>query len=160
MKKTRIFTILSLIGLVTMLSCFSCSLHAAEKTNREAILGVEPEWQENYTSYMYNYQYLDVLKSKIGQDLRIDIYLGFWCSDSKLQVPHFIRILDDLSDEKITVNYYTVERKPNKEVKYFVEDTKVEKVPTFIFYRGDKEIGRIIENPQKSLIEDFLSIVF
>jgi hypothetical protein len=53
-----------------------------------------------------------------------------------------------------------VKRKPSKKVKYFVEELKVERVPTFIFYRDGKEIGRIIENPKTSLIEDFLEIVF
>jgi hypothetical protein len=28
-------------------------------------------------------------------------------------------------------------------------------VPTFVVYRNDIEIGRIVENPQRSLAEDF-----
>jgi len=33
-------------------------------------------------------------------------------------------------------------------------------VPTFIFYRGGGEIGRIVENPKAGMIEDFMEIVF
>ena len=50
-------------------------------------------------------------------------------------------------------------KKPNKDVKYYVEDMKVERVPTFVFFRDGKEIGRTIENPKKSLLDDFLEIL-
>ena len=36
---------------------------------------------------------------------------------------------------------------------------EIEYVPTFIFYREDKEIGRIIETPILSLEEDMLAIL-
>jgi hypothetical protein len=35
----------------------------------------------------------------------------------------------------------------------------VEKVPTFIFYRSDREIGRIVENPKTGLLEDTIEIL-
>jgi len=41
-----------------------------------------------------------------------------------------------------------------------VEELKVERVPTFIFYRAGTEIGRIVENPTRGILEDFLAIVF
>jgi hypothetical protein len=150
----------NIVFAVTIVILFSLLLIGVEKTDKEKILQTGKEWQDNYTNYQYEAQYLDSLKFKIGENLRIDIYLGLWCPDSRLNVPNFMRVLDALSKTPITVNYYTVERKPNKEVKYFIEDLKVERVPTFIFYRDGKEIGRIIENPKKNLIEDFLEIVF
>ena len=57
------------------------------------------------------------------------------------------------------VNYYTVERKPAGDVKYFVEDLQVERVPTFIVYRGDREIGRIVENPKVTMLDDLIQIL-
>ena len=71
-----------------------------------------------------------------------------------------MKIIDDINKKEVEVNYYTVERKAGKDIKYFVEDLKIERVPTFIFYRDGKEIGRIVENPSNSLVEDFLDIIF
>ncbi len=62
--------------------------------------------------------------------------------------------------QDLKVTYYNVPRKAKPTVKYYVEKLHVEKVPTFIFYRSAKEIGRIVENPSNSLIEDFLDIIF
>jgi len=37
---------------------------------------------------------------------------------------------------------------------------KVERVPTFIFFRDGREIGRIVENPKTGMVEDFMEILF
>jgi len=40
-----------------------------------------------------------------------------------------------------------------------VASYKIELVPTFIFYDGDTELGRIIETPQTSIEGDLLKII-
>lgn len=147
---------------VVMIALFSVStgIFAAEKIDKEKILGHDEEWQKIYDDFAVDGDLIDTLKSKTGDNLKIDVYLGIWCGDSKNNVPPFMKIIDAIDEAgKVTVNYYTVERKPNKETKYYVEEFKVERVPTFIFYRDGKEIGRIIENPTNSLIEDFMEII-
>jgi thioredoxin 1 len=102
---------------------------------------------------------LEALKSKLGTGVRIDVYLGLWCPDSLNNVPQFIRIVDRLG-AGVTVRYFSLPKKADKSIRYFVENLKVDRVPTFLFYRGDKEIGRIVENPKIGMIEDFMDIVF
>ncbi len=150
-----------IIGVVLM--AFAMSGAAAEKIEKGKILANNEEWQKIYEQFTVDESMVEAVTAKIGDNMKIDVYLGLWCGDSKNNVPPFLKIIekiDEISDQKITVDYYTVERKPSKKVKYFVEELKVERVPTFIFYRDGKEIGRIIENPKNSLIEDFLEIVF
>ena len=132
---------------------------AAEGVNKEQILKTEG-WNQRYMTYEPDSSLIDTLKSKVGNNLKIDVYLAFWCGDSKRNVPLFLKIVDQIDSESLEVKYFTVKRKPNKETKYFVEKLKVERVPTFIFYRDGKEIGRIIENPENNMLEDFLGIVF
>jgi hypothetical protein len=36
---------------------------------------------------------------------------------------------------------------------------KIERLPRFIFYRRDREIGRIVENPKAGLFEDMSVIL-
>lgn len=132
---------------------------AAEGVNKEQILKNEG-WNQRYMTYEPDSSMIDTLKSKVGNNLKIDVYLAFWCGDSKRNVPLFLKIVDQIGSKSLEVHYFTVKRKPNKETKYFVEKLKVERVPTFIFYRDGKEIGRIIENPENNMLEDFLGIVF
>jgi|GEM_PF-542046 len=134
---------------------------AAEKIEKDKILKDE-EWKKVYDEFTTDDSLIEALASKSGENLKIDVYLAFWCGDSKRNVPPFLKIIEQINklNNNLTVNYYTVKRKPTRETKYFVEDLKVERVPTFIFYRDQKEIGRIIENPKNSLIEDFLEIIF
>ena len=42
---------------------------------------------------------------------------------------------------------------------YSIKELKIKRVPTFIFYKEGKEIGRIIESPNETLEKDFLKIV-
>jgi hypothetical protein len=158
MKKKNLIAIW-VIG-ISMVFFLSPLLTAMEKIDKNKILATGQEWKDNYMNYRVDESFLETLKTKIGDNLKIDVYLGTWCSDSLNNVPKFIKIIDTVGEDNIPVNYYNVERKPSKDVKYFVEDLKVERVPTFIFYRDGKEIGRIVENPKNSLLEDFLEIIF
>lgn len=148
------------LGVAIMLGPGMLMQHGAEKIDRDKILDHDREWQVVYDEYRVDFSYLDTLKAKVGDDLVINVYLGLWCKDSKENVPKFIKVLDIVRPESITVNYYTVERKANAGVKYFVEEFKVERVPTFIFYRRDQELGRIVEHPRKDMLEEILDIVF
>ena len=152
--------ILIYTAVVMLVLLCSPLLHSAEKITKEEILKTGKEWEDNYSNYDVDQSYIEVLNAKVGDNLTIDVYLGLWCSDSQNNVPKFIKVADFVRTENFKVNYYTVERKASPDVKYFVEDLKVERVPTFIFYRDGKEIGRIVENPQKSMIDDFLEIIF
>lgn len=142
-------------------SVFTGGAFAAEKIDKGKILTHNDEWKAIYESFQPGDDLIETLKTKIGDNLKIDVYFGFWCGDSKDHVPPFLKILESVDEEgKIPVNFYTVERKPTPETKYYAEELKVERVPTFIFYRDGKEIGRIVETPTNSLEEDFLEIVF
>ena len=158
MKKKNRFAII-ILG-ITLGIFFSLSLPAVEKIAKDKILKTDLEWEDIYGQYQVDLSLLGILKEKLGDNLKIDVYLGLWCSDSKNNVPVFMKIIDILGQDNFPVNYYTVERKANKDIKYYVEDLKVERVPTFIFYRNGQEIGRIVENPQKTIIDDFLEIIF
>jgi hypothetical protein len=125
---------------------------------RELILSESPEWQAKYDAFKPDPDLIKEMKPKLGSDLRVDVYLGLWCPDSRNNVPPFIKLLDELG-APVNVQYYSVQRKPSSSIKYYVDSVRVERVPTFIFYRGDKEIGRIIENPKTGLLEDMREII-
>ncbi len=90
--------------------------------------------------------------------LKITIAMGTWCSDSKEQVPGFFKLIDELKFDEKNVHIICVDRS-KKGIADEAAGLSLEKIPTFIFYKSDKEIGRIIETPEKSLEAHLLSIL-
>ncbi len=154
MMRIRVLIICVFIGFM-----FSLSLAAMETITRDQILSTGEDWQKSYEGYEVDEELLKKIKNALDEGYRIDVYLGLWCKDSVNNVPKFIKIIDTLDMEKLRVNYFTVERSDKQDAQYFVPEFEIERVPTFIFYCDDIEIGRIIENPEKSMIEDFLDIL-
>jgi hypothetical protein len=117
-----------------------------------------PGWEQVYEAYTPDAAAIAALKEKTP-GLRADVYFATWCDDSKKNVPQFLKILDALNDADFKVTFHALDKKATTGQKYYVEDVRVEKVPTFIFYLNDAEIGRIIENPKYSILQDMLQIV-
>ncbi|MCP4552097.1 MAG: thioredoxin family protein [Bacteroidetes bacterium] len=92
------------------------------------------------------------------KDVTIQMVLGTWCYDSKLQVPKFMKMLDEtqFADSNLTIVAVNRMKKTNNAN---IDDLKINYVPTFIVYRNKKEIGRIVEKPKKTLEQDLLKIV-
>ncbi len=83
--------------------------------------------------------------------------MGTWCSDSKREVPRFYKIIKLINYDENKIELICVDRK--KEVtNYDVSNYDIKYVPTFIFLKDEKEIGRIIESPKQKLEEDLLEI--
>lgn len=90
--------------------------------------------------------------------IKIVCVMGTWCSDSRREVPRFFKILDNLKFEENNLSLYCVDRKKQAEG-FDIDQFVIERVPTFIFYKNDAEIGRIIETPQETLERDILKII-
>ena len=158
-REEKMIKLKALMSFIIIGLMLSLSLAAVEKIERGQILSHGEDWQRNYAEYEINEEMLKKIKNALDEGYKIDVYLGLWCKDSLNNVPLFIKIIDALDMEGLRVNYFSVERSDKQDTLYFVPELKVERVPTFIFYCDDAEIGRIIENPEKSMIEDFLNIV-
>ncbi len=131
----------------------------AHEITKDQILAAGGEWRDKYDQYDPPGDMVDALKSKLVGDVKIDVYLGMWCPDSRHNVPPFIKIMDR-AGAAVPVRYFDVPKKANKEETYFIDELKVDRVPTFIFYFGGKEIGRIVENPKTGMIEDTMEVFF
>ncbi len=113
-------------------------------------------YKKEFENYKANQSVLKQLKEKLDA-YKIQIVLGTWCHDSKVQVPRFMRILDDIN-YKGDVEFICVDRKKEApEIK--VSELAIQRVPTFIIYKKKKEVGRIIETPKQTLEEDLLGII-
>ena len=110
-----------------------------------------------YDAYTPNDSVVNQLKDKLT-DIRIKIIMGTWCSDSKTQIPDLYKLLDELHFSDSTIEIICVDRK-KLGLADELKGLNIEKVPTIIFYRNEKEIGRIIETPVQTLEKDILGFI-
>ncbi len=117
-----------------------------------------PGWfNEDFISYTPQREYSDAIPQHMG-DVEIICVLGTWCSDSKREVPRMIRIMqaNNIAPEKLLM--FGVDRQ-KRDPDGMAQRYNIEKVPTFVFLRNGKEIGRIVESPLATLEKDMLGIV-
>ena len=128
-------------------------------TNRQAFQDTSFSWWFNsvYDTYNVDTATAQNLADKL-KNVNITIVMGTWCSDSRREVPRLFKILDHLKYPSGDVTLITVGRDRNGRG----EETKgmdIELVPTFIFYKDGKELGRIVESPKVSLEKDMEKIL-
>ena len=127
--------------------------------NKESFLA-EPfnEWfLPNYATYETNKEVMEKLKPFL-KEVTIKGFMGTWCGDSKEQTPILYKILDEADFNYDHLELITVNRSKSTPDN-LQEGFNIERVPTFIMYKNDKEIGRFVEYPRESVEADLLKIV-
>lgn len=92
------------------------------------------------------------------KDVSIKAFMGTWCGDSKRETPTFYKILDAAEFDYENLELITVTRAKNTS-DGLEKGLDIVRVPTFIFYKDGKEIGRYVEFAQETLEKDILAIV-
>jgi thiol-disulfide isomerase/thioredoxin len=128
------------------------------KVNIDQLYHDYPQWKKVEDSYIPEQVVLEQLRG-IDRKCRVVVFFATWCSDSKRELPRFIKIIKDGHlDDKLSVELWAVDRNKNLSSN-LSKDSNIEYVPTFIFYENDLEIGRIIETPKGSLELNMLQIM-
>ena len=131
--------------------------------NRASLLQAPfSEWfEKNYNSYAVN----DTLCTEIRPMMankKMVMYLGTWCGDSKREVPRMLKMLDAADVTKSQVKLVMLDNKDSTYKQSPGHEEKglnIHRVPTFILYENDTEIGRIVESPVVTLEKDLASIL-
>ncbi len=113
--------------------------------SRQQLLGNYPEFARGYRTYS-----VGEMGFELPRDVTVTVFFGVWCHDSEREVPRLLRVLDALGvdDSAVTlIALDTTKREPaGRALQQGVNFT-----PTFIFYIGGEEVGRIVERPESSL---------
>ena len=165
MKKIVYFFVTLLI-----VSCASTPKNLATKNENGNLVGIATKkdfQQEPYGSDWFNdfYSYYETDKGTVEKlkpylkDIKIKGFMGTWCGDSKREIPNFYKILDEAEFDYKNLELVTVNRQ--KKANGLEEGFNITHVPTFIFYKDGKEIGRFVEHAldDSSVEEDFLKIL-
>lgn len=92
----------------------------------------------------------------ITDSIRVRLYLGTYCGDSKRWVPRFFALKDRLPLGPVEVVSVDTTKKDEKGL---AEADRIWKIPTFLFFYGDRELGRITEKPYGRLEENIYNIL-
>ena len=131
--------------------------------NRASLLQAPfSEWfEKNYNSYAVNDTLCKEIRPMMANKKMV-IYLGTWCGDSKREVPRMLKMLDAADVTKSQVKLVMLDNKDSTYKQSPGHEEKglnIHRVPTFILYENDTEIGRIVESPVVTLEKDLASIL-
>ncbi len=122
--------------------------------------------QAPYVDWFTEYQedFEPSISADLGENLKdatVKIYIGTWCGDTKYLLPKFIKTWKHLGLKEDQLEIVALHRS-GKEYKRSPERTEekynIHRVPTFVFEKDDKEIGRIVERPVNDLDTDIAQI--
>lgn len=125
--------------------------------SQEDILENFPDWQGEAASYLPKTEIISRLNS-IDYEIKIEVFLGTWCSDSKQHVSAYFKIMEMAENPFIITSYIGIPKEKGARQPY-IQGKDIVSVPTFIVYIDDEERGRIIEHPKKTVEEDLLDII-
>lgn len=127
---------------------------------KEAFKDTSFSWwfDSEYNNYETDTSTIRKIGNKV-KDISVTIVMGTWCSDSRREVPRFLRILDELNFNLSTDLKIICVDEDKKGKGTEADGLNIELVPTFIISQKEKEIGRIIESPKLSLEKDLLGII-
>jgi thiol-disulfide isomerase/thioredoxin len=159
----KLFTTILLITTLVSCSASKKSIKSEDKmvigTIDKSILEELPykNWfTPKYERVAFDEEIILKIKKHI-KDIKIKAFIGVWCGDSKLELPVFYKLLNEVDFDEGNLEMVAVNRKKN--AKGLTKGYNIIKVPTFIFYKDNKELGRFVEYPMESLEEDILKII-
>ena len=113
-------------------------------------------FDSRYEEYTTDQQVVSEISKHIHK-LTIKAFMGTWCGDSRREMPRFYKILDETKFDQNYFQLICVDR--TKKHENLEKDLNIFRVPTIIFYKNGKEIGRYVEYPRETIEKDILKIV-
>ncbi len=111
-----------------------------------------PVFEPGFKAYEPNKEAIATLKSE-RKHLSFKCVMGFWCEDSQVYTPYFFKIMDEANIDEDDYKVFAVNEEKQAAFEGF-NALNISYVPTIIMYYDKREIGRVVELPEKSLEED------
>ena len=121
--------------------------------SKQTLFLKHPSFEESFNQYEVR-----EVAEKIPTDVSVLIFFGTWCHDSQREVPRMLKILEAVGLPEDHIKMVTLDFSKTDPGGLAVANG-VEFTPTFIFFRQQDEIGRIIERPAKTLEEAMVELL-
>ena len=116
-------------------------------------------WFEyHYKNYQPEKKIVEEIKKNLS-GISVLCFMGTWCGDSKRETPRFYKIMEQANfnfEKNFTLIVLNRLKKTSDNLQ---EGYAIRRVPTFIFYKKGKELGRYVEYPRESMEKDILKII-
>jgi hypothetical protein len=169
MKILKPYQILLILSFNTFSACTSLKTSVWQKDKKENILightnkkdldnaKLFPWYYYGKRAYQVNDSVCTLLKP-YTDSVSVLIIAGTWCGDTQIEMPKAFRLFEKLNINDSLIDIQLQNRK--KQNPFFnAKAIQVKAIPCFIFYEQGREIGRIIEHPEKSFELDLLTIL-
>lgn len=115
-------------------------------------------FQDCFDTYHPQELFIQKIRS-LREYIRLEVFMNTECSRSKELIPSFIKILKTADNPYIEAEYFLL---PNDQSQWetYSEGRSISKIPTFIVYNENLEMGRIVEKPLQSLEQDLVDILY
>lgn len=154
-----------LIFLSTFIFCVVMSLPSTAQTSENLIGRISAEelleHDRIFSIYVDRYdpdeeaiEYLSAQKDS----LTLYIFFGNWCRESKKYIPGLMKTLQLVESDLFDTRYIGVDHQ-KKIPESFLNEFDIKYIPTVVVLKGDLEIGRIEEKPQKPIESNLVQIL-
>jgi len=96
--------------------------------------------------------------SRQSASLHIEVFGGTWCGDTHELLPGFYKVMDAsaITDAQVTLHLVNRDKKTRDGS---ADKYQITNVPTFIVFRGDEQIGKIVESVKTSIEADIAAML-
>lgn len=112
---------------------------------------------KNYDSYKTEEAIIDKIRKKINK-CKIAGFMGTWCGDSRREVPKLYKVLEQVDFNMDNLEMVALDRS-KRTPDNLQKGYNIIRIPTFVFYKNGKEIGRFVEYSRETLERDILKIL-
>ncbi len=115
-------------------------------------------FETNFEAFSVSEQEQELI-AQWPKTLKIDIYFATWCHDSEREVPKLLKLLKANKHINVTLIALDYQKTDPQDLAI---NNNIKYTPTIIIYRDEikkEELGRIIERPNKSLVQDIAQLL-
>ena len=146
----------------------SCSIINKNNNSKMVLKGITSQniltgnknfswFDEGYKNYVPNQEIINSLKP-LKNEIKVIVIAGSWCGDTQRELPRFFKIMNSIGVPNNQIEMIMVDE--NKKTAAFnISVIQVSNIPTFIFFKDGKELGRIIEKPLVTLEDDLAKLL-
>jgi thiol-disulfide isomerase/thioredoxin len=154
--------------ILSVITFSSCSIFNKNKNSKMELNGITKQadltgnkkikwFDEEYKNYTPNQVIIKSLKP-LKNEIKVLVVAGSWCSDTQRELPRFFKIANEIGILNNNIEMIMVDEN-KKSTAFNISVIQVTNIPTFIFFKDGKELGRIIEKPHDSLEEDLVKLL-
>ncbi len=124
------------------------------RADLEACPGWEGAWAAAYNA---DAAALSAIRER-ARGLEVLVFVATWCPDSRREIPRFFKIIDQAGLGEVALTLIGLDL-GKRDAEGLAAQWGIQAVPTFVFVRNGRELGRVVERATGTLEGDVARIL-